>query len=410
MRIICSSLFILLSTLSVCAQHVYSLDESIRIASENNLLYKAARYNTKLAEADITTAQLRPNLEFNNQALFLANPSQYPALGKNNRQIWYQLTKQFKVAGQRQKQIDFGKATRTFVEKDLAEQKRQLNYDVAGRWLDVWYAQSRYELTVKAKGNLDTLLKINKLRLKNQVITISDNMRTEILADQYELDIMNRVQEGYISRQDLQRVLGAADTVQIDKNDAFLPIEVEDKLDSLLEYAYEHRNDIIAAKAALDMAVANERVQKAVAYPMIEAGAIYNPQNGAPYVGSYLTIPIPVFNRNQGEIQKAAVIKDQTNATINAIKLQIQTEVNTALRAYEVQKSNMKRSQEIMTKADKVLNTVLYSYLKGGTTIVDFLDAQRTWYSTQQMYYEVLYQYRRSYLELIYTTSLITQI
>ena len=66
--------------------------------------------------------------------------------------------------------------------------------------------------------------------------------------------------------------------------------------------------------------------------------------------------------------------------------------------------------QEVLEQSQTILDNVKYAYLKGGTTIIDFLEAQRSWLDTQQDYFNALEQYRKSYLQLLYATGLINQL
>ena len=64
----------------------------------------------------------------------------------------------------------------------------------------------------------------------------------------------------------------------------------------------------------------------------------------------------------------------------------------------------------ISQQSEQILTSVKYAYLKGGTTIIDFLEAQRTWFDTKKMYYDELYNYSKSYIQLLYATGLINKL
>jgi cobalt-zinc-cadmium efflux system outer membrane protein len=64
----------------------------------------------------------------------------------------------------------------------------------------------------------------------------------------------------------------------------------------------------------------------------------------------------------------------------------------------------------MLTQADLVLDNVRYAYLKGGTTIIDFLDAQRSWFDTQQLYLNARLSYFQSYIQVLYITGIINQL
>jgi cobalt-zinc-cadmium efflux system outer membrane protein len=129
-----------------------------------------------------------------------------------------------------------------------------------------------------------------------------------------------------------------------------------------------------------------------------------------PYLGIIAAIDLPVFNRNQGEIQKSLILKQQGEQQLFTIQSKLQTEISTAFTSYQVQQQNIQSLRVALAQSQSILDNVKYSYLKGGTTIIDFLEAQRSWLETQQQYYEVLHQYRQSYIQLLNATGLINQL
>jgi cobalt-zinc-cadmium efflux system outer membrane protein len=142
-----------------------------------------------------------------------------------------------------------------------------------------------------------------------------------------------------------------------------------------------------------------------LAKPRNEAGLIWNPQNSVPYAGIYLTLELPVYNRNQGEIQKAQVVQEQAGQAASLVQARIRTEVSTAYESFVASRRNLERYTGIRRDADQVLASVRYAYLRGATTLIDLFEAQRSWFETQTAYYEATYTYRQSYIRLLYATG-----
>lgn len=159
----------------------------------------------------------------------------------------------------------------------------------------------------------------------------------------------------------------------------------------------------------MDVAEANIKLQKSSVLPTPELGLIYNPQNKTQYMGVFATLEIPIFSRNQGEIKKSQTIKQQTEQDLKTTEVQIQSEILTAYRTYQTQNQNVQNFSKLLTQSQTILGSVKYSYLRGGTTIIDLLEAQRSWLDTQHQYYDILQQYRQSYIDLLYTSGLINQ-
>ena len=396
------------------AQKRVSLGEAIRLATDNNLNLKTYQYNADIQKSDIITAGLRPNINFNQQGLFLGSqkylnnikPGQVLFLSPYAQQMWFQFTKVFQLSGQRQAKIDYQTRDYEFSKKDVIQFANEVAYQTALKWVDSWYARVKQEIVYEAMENADTLLDINKNRLKNLVITTSELTRIQILYDKYSV-MNNAAKQAYRSELiKLRFMLNSKDSLDLvmDENSFFYknlpPIP-----DSLLSIALASRPDIKADRAAKEVAAAFNRMQIKLAQPMPEMGFVLNPQNVQPYGGWYFQVPIPVFNRNQGEIQKSRIMTQQAEMQVNTTTEQIRNELQYTLQEFDTYRRNTAEYEEIIKKSDYVLKTVRFAYLRGGTTFLDYLFAQQSWFETQQAYYDAMYAYRRSYVQLLYTTG-----
>lgn len=397
----------------VNAQTAYSLRKALQTAAINNPILKREQYNVALSQADITTASLRPNPVLNNQSLQLIQPSRFPDntgwVNGANRQIWWQFTKPFQLPVQRINKLDFAEQNARLTQRQYADTERELFRNVAQQWLDAWAAGKRLELLQNASNNIDSLVDINKLRLKNLVITTTDLSRTQLLANQYRMQIKSARQTYENQLVQLRFLLGTPEAVQLDTMEQF-QAGFSPQLDRLIQEALASRTDIQTIKSTIDVAAANVKLQKSSALPTPELGLIYNPQNKAQYMGVFATLEIPIFSRNQGGIKKAEVSRLQAEQDLKATEARAQSEITTAYRTYETQSQNVQNFSQLLTQSQAILNSVKYAYLRGGTTIIDLLEAQRSWLDTQQQYYEILQQYRQSYIDLLYASGVINQL
>jgi len=405
--------FTLIFCSAINAQNYYTLQQALKTAQLNNKVLKTEQFNINIAQSDIITAQLRPNLILNNQTLQLIQPSNFNEntnwYNGYNRQTLWQLTKSFQIAGQRKNKIDVANKTLSLVEKNYAETERNLLADVAEKWVEIWTTQKQLALISIAKTNIDSLVTTNTNRYKNKVITKTDLYRTELLSKQYAIQHKTASQEIINLREEMKTLIGISDDMDIVTEDELFP-ELTDSLDHLITQSIDRRSDIQSATSAIEVSQSNIQLQKSLAYPQPELGIIWNPQNKISYLGVYANIDLPFFNRNQGEIKKSHLIKEQALQHLSTLKTQLITEVTTSYASYELQQKNIDSFQNILHQSQAILDNVKYSYLKGGTSIIDFLEAQRSWLETQQQYYDALQQYRKSYIKLLYTTGLINQL
>lgn len=394
------------------AQTILTLQQALQAAKTNNPVLKREQYNVAISQADITTAQLRPNPVINNQSLQLVQPAKFPEKSSwyngANRQVWWQVTKPFQLPVQRENKINFAEQNVRLTQKQFVETERNLFLAVAQKWLDVWAARKQLDILGNAKSNVDSLATINRLRLKNQVITTTDLARTELLANQYALQIKSAGQVYRNELTNLRFLIGSTDSVQIDTTDHFL-FAIPAEMDAMVQEALQKRSDIQTIRSTMDVADANIKLQKSSALPTPELGLIYNPQNKTQYMGIYATLAIPLFSRNQGEIRKSEIVKQQAEQDLKSTEYQVQGEILTAYRTYQTQRLNVQNFNQLLVQSQTILNSVKYSYLRGGTTIIDVLEAQRSWLDTQQQYYDVQQQYRQSYIDLLFASGLINQ-
>jgi len=114
-------------------------------------------------------------------------------------------------------------------------------------------------------------------------------------------------------------------------------------------------------------------------------------------MGFFFQAPLPVFNRNQGEIARAEREQKQIEARKAALDSTIASEVETAFQQYTVAR-NLLESLEtgMVTQARDVRDIMEYSYKRGEASFVEFLDAQRAFNETRQTYNEARAEYARN--------------
>ncbi|GAB3985234.1 hypothetical protein GCM10028807_00030 [Spirosoma daeguense] len=400
------------------AQTTLTLRQTLQQVRTNSPVLRVERLNINTAQADQVTANLRPNPVLNNQTLIQLTPTPgaegIGTLNRQRRQFWLQATKEFDIYNKRTYRNRFAEANTALATRSVDETARNLLFDAANRHLDAWYARIQLAILQRAKSNTDTLIQLNKVRLKNLVITSTDLTRTQLVSDQYDIQIRTAQQDLKNRLNELRLVLGVADSINVAMSDSiiqpdFNPLHlyptVNVNVDSLLRLASTTRTDVRVAEANIESARRNIDLQQVLAKPRNEAGLIWNPQNAVPYAGIFLTIELPVYSRNQGEIQKARVLQDQAGQAATLVQTRIRSEVETAYQSFMTSRQNIDRYVDIRRDADRVLASVRYAYLRGATTLIDLLQAQSSWFDTQTAYYQNLYTYRQNYVRLLYVTG-----
>ena len=160
------------------AQEDFTLQRALQTAKIHNPILKTEQFNVRIAESDIVTAKLRPNLILSHETLQVTKSSEFAPQtswhNNQNREILFELSKPFQIAGQRRNKIAFANHSFSLEEKTYNETERNLFLDVANKWLEVWEAQKQLQIIERAKLNIDSLLYTNQVRYRNQVITQTD--------------------------------------------------------------------------------------------------------------------------------------------------------------------------------------------------------------------------------------------
>jgi cobalt-zinc-cadmium efflux system outer membrane protein len=180
-------------------------------------------------------------------------------------------------------------------------------------------------------------------------------------------------------------------------------------IDELIGAAVECRPDVVAYRLGVGRACAEVRLAQANRYS--DVYLLYQPytfQNNAPFnrdsahswaVG--VTVPLPVFDRNQGNIQKAKVNVDQSRIELSDRELTVANEVRHAEREYSVTRAAMDRIEgKQLPAAAKVRDDSYRLFVRGEHDAVVYLNAQREYNEAARLYRDMLVRHRRSMLRL----------
>lgn len=404
---------ILLTAYHIVAQ--VTIYDAINLSKLNNPTVKSYSLNAEIEKADIQTASLRPNLVFNNQSIFLVDkavlnlikPDANLFFSPYASQLWFQVTKQYQIGGKRRAKIQNQTNEYNLAMRDIEEYKNDISYQTALKWLDVWLSKVEMDIILQAESNLDTLLESNIERYNSKLITKNELMRTQILDEQYNILEYAAKQKYNSEVRKLRFMIGAEDDITIDIANDFFYKDIPDEADSLIKYALEYRPDMLSNKARVNISSSSITLNKALAVPNPEIGLISNPQNSIPYLGWYFQMPIPIFDRNQGNIQRAKIEYTQSELQLKTNVNKIKTEITYSIQEYETYRGNSESYRSIEADADEILNTTRSEYLKGKTSIIDYLLVKQNWFEIQKGYYQALYLYRKSYIDLLYVSGLL---
>jgi len=165
------------------------------------------------------------------------------------------------------------------------------------------------------------------------------------------------------------------------------------------------RPDLHALQLAQARSVADLRLQEALGRVDYTVGAEYRRQQGiagrSNSLGVFLSAPLPISNRNQGEIARAGAEREQADRLIAARQAQIAADVRSALHEYETTRDLVAAiERDLLKPAAHARDISAYTYKAGATTLLELLDAQRAFNDTMQSYLDAQAGLRRAIARL----------
>lgn len=269
-------------------------------------------------KAQKITASTRPNPNFNNQVLILTDQSLGPALANGipfgvnaQSQDWFQLTKALQLNGKRQAKMQLADTQIQLGTYELDHLRLQSANASAQIWLELWHAQNRYLLLLEAQKNADNILEISELRLKNQAIAQSEYLRNKMVSAEFQSKVLWWENEIFTQKKRLSYMLQLSDTAVVDTTGYWETYDYPLQVDILLSLVQLHHPKFNLLKKEIDAEWSKLALTTKQRVPNAEAGIVFNPQNTLPYVGWYFQMPIPILDRQKGEIQQARLSHDR---------------------------------------------------------------------------------------------------
>lgn len=384
-------------------QRTLTLDDAVKSALERNLALLAERFNLPVADARIAQARLRPNPVFTagldyqdwlGTGFTLANGAGPPEF---NIRLDYILER----GGKRERRVEVAQNTKAVAQLQLLNTTRQLVLDVENAFVDVQAAKEALALAQENLRTLNEVVDINAARVKAGDLSQVELIRSRLAALQFR----NQVRTGELrlrtARSRLQLLVGGSGPA--DALDVAGPIRRDPELlaqEEIHTDAVTRRPDLLALRRDQARSQADIRLQLAQGRIDYTLSAQYHHQYGPVHgdaIGLFFSTPLPVYNRNQGEIERATQESRQIEARIRALQAGIANEVQTAYQQYAASRELLDSVEKTMlSEAREVRQITEYSYRRGEASLLEFLDATRAFNETMQAYNDARADYARS--------------
>lgn len=393
-------------TTAPSAKRPITISHAVSIFLQQNLQLVASRYDIDTVDAEKLTARLRPNPEIS--VGFSDIPLDFRDNFVKPQTFSYDISQTFELGGKRRKRIDAANANSEVAQAEFQIVVWQLTNDLKKKFYAVLLAESLLRLAQENQKTFAEIVKHTAEVFQLGEISGLDLQRLEIEKFKFDTDVANSERDYEVALRDLRVTLGGDyRAMDIEASGTLDPQPYEFSLAELRNKALAARPDLKAAQLSERAADASIRLQNAQRIPDVTLGAGVEqvPQAGNTYnVG--VGIPLPVHNRNQGERAKALIEKSKAQNQQQLITNQVVSDVDKALVAFEIQKRRVELYRTgILTKVDNIQRLTEFSLKAGESSTLELLDAIRTRRETLAGFYQTLFDYQVSLLDLELATA-----
>ncbi len=387
---------------SASAQQVLTWDQVKAKFEAANPTLKADEINVQEMKDQEITAYLRPNPQFT----FLTDGTQFaphngvwqPLLGTQYQpNVSYLHERRHK----RELRLEDAKEGTQIAGSQHEDLERNMLFNLRSVFIQTLQAKAVLDLAKADLAYYDKIIEISRERFKAGAIGQVDLDRIELLRVQYESEIQTAIVNLRTSKIQLMQLLN--DRTPLDQFDVNALFDFADNLEPLDTYhqiALDNRPDLRAALESVQQAVAAHKLAEANGStdPTFGAWYTYNPSFNNPNdnqtLGLSVSVPLRIFDRNQGEKQRTLIDIDRNRQVTEAARAQVFSDVDSA---YEQVRSNIALLTPYRDKykdqATRVRDTVTYAYQRGGASLMDFLNAQSDYRVVQLAYLQLVGAY-----------------
>lgn len=375
-----------------------SLDDAIRMALQHNHALQALRSTIQQSLAEEITANLRPNPTLGLDAQFLPifQPDQFSSdYIDQQAQFDAGIGYLFERGKKRQHRLQAARDMTSVVRSQVSDSERQLVFNVGQQFVDVLLAESTLEFAQQDLDSFQKTVDISQERLRVGDMSEGDFLKIKLQLLQFQTDVSAAKLAKLQSLAALRQLLGfesVPDDYDVQGALDYQPVRAD--LNSLKSLAALNRPDLRAAQQAVVAADSQLALQKANGKQDVTGTFNYTHTAGLNTGAFYFNMPLPIFNRNQGEIARARYAITQAQEQASETAQQVSTDV---VQAYE----NLFTNDQIIQlyqggyvdQARQSRDISEYAYRKGAASLLDYLDAERTYRANQLAYRQALANY-----------------
>ena len=390
-------LFLLLAG-KMCAQQVagtLTLKEAEQRFLERNLSLIAERYNIDMAQAQVLQAKLFENPVISlEQNVYNRLNGKYFDFGKEGEAV-VEIEQVIPLAGQRNKQVRLEKINKEIAEYQFEEVMRTLRQELNEKFVEVYFLSKSIVIYEKEVNSLQVLLGGMKVQQEKGNISLMEISRLESMLFSLKKEKNERESDLLTTRGELNLLLNLPEDTQVQLS---LDEEVLQQLDlSQLSFAdlkaiINERPDQKIARSTVNASRANLKLQKSMAFPEFSVKGNYDRVGN--FINDYFAIgvslSVPIFNRNQGNIKAARFSIQQAGVqqeyAANRADMELFTAYTSLEKATQLYQST---NTDLERNIEKLITGVNENFTRKNISLLEFIDYYDSYKETCIQLYEI---------------------
>jgi cobalt-zinc-cadmium efflux system outer membrane protein len=395
-----AAIFLLLLVGAASAQNttLISLDQAIELALAHNHSVKATRTLILQNQAQEITANLRPNPTLGIDTQFIPFFSPQDFSGENldqTQQFDLGLSYLFERGHKRQRRLQAARDQTAVTRAQVTDAERTLAFNVAQQFVSVLLAESTLRFALQDLQGFQQTVDISDAQLKAGYIGEGDYLKIKLQLLQFQTDVSSARLAKVQALVALREFLGYdAVPADFDVIGDLAYQSLKANLEDLQLKAMHERPDFRAAELGITAAQSQILLAKANAKVDINGTYDFTHVSGENTASLFANFELPIFNRNQGEIARTGYALTQAQEQQQAAS---DTVLSDVANAYEAVKSNDEvvelYTSGYLKQAQDSRDISEYAYKRGAASLLDFLDAERSYRSIQLAYRQALASY-----------------
>jgi cobalt-zinc-cadmium efflux system outer membrane protein len=391
-------LFMVVQESAAQAATLIGLDQAIDLALAHNHVLKATRTLIFQNQAQEITANLRPNPVLGGDAQFIPifSPSDFSTEDLDlAQQFDLGLSYLFERGHKRQSRLQAARDQTAVTRAQVTDAERTLAFNVGQQFVSVLLAESTLQFALEDMKSFQTTVDISEAQYNAGAISEGDYLKIKLQLLQFQTDVSSARLAKAQALVGLRQFLGydaVPANYDVIGDLAYQPLKAN--LEDLQAKALKGRPDFQAALFGVTAAQSQIRLAKANGKVDVNGTFDFTHTSGQNTASIFASFELPIFNRNQGEIARTGFALTQAQEQQQAAS---DTVLSDVANAYEAMRSNDEVVQlyasGYLKQAQDSRDINEYAYKRGAASLLDFLDAERSYRSVQLAYRQALASY-----------------